>query len=163
MYVRNFLSATRCPHRGQSGRFSLFSPHSRFYENTISENRVLIFSRLPRLDLASDSTPATAVSTFPNSRVVGGRNVCFGKGNVRRVCTSLYCAHTDRILASHFLSALPSCRSESLRTASQIHTLSRHCPSHFRARARALASRFRNEKRSKTKYLRARVCEVLIN
>lgn len=159
MHTYNILpiSATRRPHGGQSGRDSPpLPPHSRSYENTISENRVLIFSRLPRLDLASDSTPATAVSTFPKSRVVGGRNVGFGKGNVRRVCTPPHCAHRPHsrvpLLAGFLLAGASLAQLHK-------HTHPRHCPSRIPARARASASAC-HQKRSKTKHLRARLRSI---
>lgn len=135
-------------HEGQSGSspsLSLRTP-----ENAISESRILIFSRLLRLDLAGDSTPASTVSTFPNSRVVGGRNVGNGKGNVRLVCTynGALCTYTDRILASHFLRQFPPFRNAKAAQL-QAHSFPRYCPS----------TMFRATERWKTEYLR----EVLIN
>lgn len=108
--VRNFPSR-RVVHEGQSGRFPLPCPLPPPYSTRLSlalraihpwqktrypKRRVLIFSRLPRLDLAGDSTPANTVSTFPNSRVVGGRNVGIGKGNVRPPCIRRHPVHTQR-------------------------------------------------------------------
>ena len=88
------------------------------------KRRVLIFSRLPRLDLAGDSTPVSAVSTFPNSRVAGGRNVGIGKGNVRpRVYTGTLCIHRPHsrvpLLAGFLLSG-----TESLAASQTLHPLS---------------------------------------
>jgi len=109
-------------HKRQSGRFPCPSSSpflilfAYFWQKTrYPKRRVLIFSRLPRLDLAGDSTPTSTVSTFPNSRVVEGRNVGIGKGNVRpRVYISILC-----ILA-----------------ASQTYTHSLYCPPRV-SRARA--------------------------
>lgn len=123
------------------------------------KRRLLIFSRLPRLDLAGDSTPASTVSTFPNSRVVGGRNVGIGKGNVRpRVYTGTLCIHRPHsrvpLLAGFLLSGTKASQLRK-RTPTLVTVL---CVFHTRARARIPT--LRNVSRP-NRYLR--VCEVLIN
>lgn len=130
----NLLCARRVVHEGQSGRFplsclpaSLSPSHLCLWQKTrYPKRRVLIFSRLPRLDLAGDSTPVSAVSTFPNSRVAGGHNVGIGKGNVRpRVYIGTLCIHRPHsrvpLLAGFLLSGTESF------AASQTYTHSPCC------------------------------------
>jgi len=88
-------------------------------ENARSEGRVLIFSRLPRLDLAGDSTPTSTMSTSPNSRVVGGRNVDFGKGNVHPLSPPF--AHRCAVHIQTAFSRSTSCRLPPFRNRAFLH------------------------------------------
>lgn len=156
----NFLSAARRSRgtiRSISSSLPSYLSPSLWQKTRYPKRRVLIFSRLPRLDLAGDSTPANTVSTFPNSRVVGGRNVDIGKGNVRpRVYTSTLCIHKPHsrvpLLARFLLSGTK------VSFASQMYIHSRYCPPcvHACARMPTLGNASRP-----SRYLC--VCEVLIN
>lgn len=136
-------------------------------ENAISESRVLIFSRLPRLDLAGDSTPASTMSTFRNSRVVGGRNVEFGKGNVRLVCSPVRHAYTDRILAFHFLPVSSFPEPKAAYSFTNVYTRRRirahKCVFSRLAVLCAYCRRARVRWNARRQSTFARVCEVLIN
>lgn len=116
-------------HEGQSGRVPLSFCLSYIPENAISESRILIFSRLLRLDLAGDSTPASTVSTFPNSRVVEGRNVGNGKGNVRLVCTTLHCTHIQTAFSRPTSCWFPPPFRNAKAAQLQTHSFPRYCPS----------------------------------